>query len=114
MALDEMHNPMPTTTVEGERGPRATTIWLWLTGPIAVLAAIAAGAGVFFEDLYRDAPVNAEGACAFPLHSDDAKGPYAFRIDLSRFGISTVRVVFSRELGVGTTRFRTDFVPLWV
>ena len=54
-----------------------------------------------------------EGACAFPLHSDDAKGPYAFRIDLSRFGISTARVVFSQELGVGTTGGRTDFVPLW-
>ena len=31
-------------------------IWLWLTVPIAVLPAIAAGAGVFIPGLYRDNP----------------------------------------------------------
>lgn len=33
-----------------------TTIWLWLTVPVAILVAIAAGVGFFYEDLYRDAP----------------------------------------------------------
>jgi hypothetical protein len=35
---------------------RQTTIWFWLTFPIAMLVAIAAGGGVFISDLYRDAP----------------------------------------------------------
>jgi hypothetical protein len=30
------------------------SIWLWLTAPIALLVAIAAGGGFFIEDLYRD------------------------------------------------------------
>jgi hypothetical protein len=58
MAIKEMENATPTTTVEGEKmDPRTTTtIWLWLTVPIAVLAAIAAGVGLFVENLYRDPP----------------------------------------------------------
>jgi hypothetical protein len=31
-------------------------IWLWLTAPIAVLLAIAAGGGLFISGLYRDTP----------------------------------------------------------
>ncbi len=33
-----------------------SSTWLWLTLPIAVLLAIAAGGGAFVEGLYRDAP----------------------------------------------------------
>jgi len=56
MAVKEMHSA-PATTVEGARiRPRRTTIWLWLSAPIAVLLAIAAASGVFVEDLYRDNP----------------------------------------------------------
>jgi hypothetical protein len=33
----------------------------------------------------------------FPLHPDDANEPYVFRIDLSRYDLGTVRVVFSGE-----------------
>ncbi len=33
-----------------------TDLWLWLTAPIAMLLAIAAGGGVFISGLYRDAP----------------------------------------------------------
>jgi hypothetical protein len=33
----------------------------------------------------------------FPLHPDDDKDPYVFRIDLSEFGIGPARVVFSRQ-----------------
>jgi Beta-lactamase len=43
-----------------------------------------------------------------PLHPDDAKDPYVFRIDLSRFGMSTVRIVFGHEVGAGTTVVHTD------
>jgi hypothetical protein len=35
---------------------RHTDAWLWLTAPIALLLAIAAGGGVFLDGLYRDAP----------------------------------------------------------
>jgi hypothetical protein len=53
-----MHNATPTTTVEGKRlNPRSSTrIWLWLSAPIALLLAIAAGSGLFVESLYRDPP----------------------------------------------------------
>jgi CubicO group peptidase (beta-lactamase class C family) len=48
----------------------------------------------------------------FALHPDDDKDPYAFRIDLSRFGIGTTRVVFSRGPGPGATRVHLELVPL--
>ncbi len=48
----------------------------------------------------------------FALHPDDGKDPYVFRIDLSRFGIGTARIVFSRGPGAGTTRIHTDMLPL--
>ncbi len=38
--------------------PARQRIWLWLTVPIAVLVAMAAGVGFFIEDLYRDTPLN--------------------------------------------------------
>jgi CubicO group peptidase (beta-lactamase class C family) len=47
----------------------------------------------------------------FPLHPDDEKDPYVFRVDLSEFGIGTAKVVFSREAGA-VTRVGLDFVPL--
>ena len=47
-----------------------------------------------------------------PLHPDDDKDPYVFRIDLSEFGIGTGRVVFSRQPGVGTTAVHFDLIPL--
>jgi CubicO group peptidase (beta-lactamase class C family) len=45
----------------------------------------------------------------FPLHPDDDNGPYAFRMDLSEFGLGTARVVFSREPGGGTSAVHIDF-----
>jgi CubicO group peptidase (beta-lactamase class C family) len=49
-----------------------------------------------------------------PLHPDDDTDPYIFRIDLSKLGIGTSRVVFSQEPGVGTTalHLHLDFAPL--
>jgi hypothetical protein len=47
-----------------------------------------------------------------PLHPDDDKDPYIFRIDLSKFGIGTSRVVFSQEPGLGTTAVHLGFAPL--
>jgi CubicO group peptidase (beta-lactamase class C family) len=48
----------------------------------------------------------------FPLHPDDDKDPYVFRLDLSSFGMATVRVVFSRDARVGTTAAHTDLQAL--
>ena len=47
-----------------------------------------------------------------PLHPDDDTDPYIFRIDLSKLGIGTSRVVFSQEPGLGTTALHLDFAPL--
>ncbi len=48
----------------------------------------------------------------FPLLPDDPDDPYAFRIDLAEFGLGSIRVVFSREPGVGTTGVHLDVMPL--
>jgi CubicO group peptidase (beta-lactamase class C family) len=48
----------------------------------------------------------------FPLHPDDERDPYAFRIDLSRFGIDTARVVFAPEPATGRTAIHLDLMPL--
>jgi CubicO group peptidase (beta-lactamase class C family) len=48
------------------------------------------------------------------LHPDDERDPYVFRIDLSKFGLGTSRVIFSQAPGVGTTavHLRFAFAPL--
>ena len=48
----------------------------------------------------------------FPLHPDDDKDPYVFRLDLSQFGLGTGRVLFSRDPGVGTTTAHLDLLPM--
>jgi hypothetical protein len=47
-----------------------------------------------------------------PLHPDDDIDPYVFRLDLSRFGIGTMRVVFSRGPDRGATSLHLDVMPL--
>jgi hypothetical protein len=44
----------------------------------------------------------------FPLHPDDDADPYVFRLDLSRFGMPTVRLVFDVDDGDGPTAMHTD------
>jgi hypothetical protein len=47
------------------------------------------------------------------LHPDDKEDPYAFRIDLSKYGMNTARVVFSRKEPSGTTTgFHVDGILL--
>src|SRR6185312_14624251 len=43
-----------------------------------------------------------------PLHPDDDTDPYVFRLDLSRFALPTVRLVFGHDAGVGTSVVHTD------
>lgn len=38
------------------KNARNADVWLWLTVPIAILLAIAAGSGIFISRLYRDTP----------------------------------------------------------
>ena len=45
------------------------------------------------------------------LQPDDERDPYVFRMDLSGLGLGTVRVVFSREAGVGATAVHLEFAP---
>lgn len=52
------------------------------------------------------------GLRGFPLSPDDEGDPYVFRIDLSRLGIGTVRVVFSAETAVRATAFHLEMEPL--
>jgi hypothetical protein len=92
--------------------------WYQLPGPLTdVRARSAAGAGAEVSArrgrlwLRGLSPVPA--VCrGFPLHPDDADDPYVFRIDLSRFGIGTARVIFSQEPGAGTTALHLDLMPL--
>ena len=46
----------------------------------------------------------------FPLQPDDPNDPYSYRIDLSRYGIGSVKVVFSRHAG-GVTQIHTNWIP---
>jgi hypothetical protein len=43
-----------------------------------------------------------------PLEPDDARDPDVFRLDLSRYGIAPIRVVFAREAGRPVTAAHTD------
>ena len=43
-----------------------------------------------------------------PLYPDSDADPYVFRLDLSKFGMATVRLVFGHEARVGTKAIHTD------
>jgi hypothetical protein len=43
-----------------------------------------------------------------PLHPDDEDDPYVFRLDLSGFGLGTVRVVFGRDVASDTAAIHAD------
>jgi hypothetical protein len=47
-----------------------------------------------------------------PLEADDPQDPYAFRIDLSRFGLGPLRVVFARDTASGAMAVHLDVMPL--
>lgn len=47
-----------------------------------------------------------------PLRPDDPADPYAFRIDLSAYGIGSARIVFTPEGGGVAAAMRTDLLPM--
>jgi CubicO group peptidase (beta-lactamase class C family) len=74
-----------------------------------------AGAQVFVRDgelalrLLTPIPAALRG---FALHPDDPNDPYVFRIDLSAFGLDTMRLVFSRDSDNGATAVHLDYMPM--
>ena len=92
--------------------------WYHLPGPVSDLRArlmVGAGVEVFvrrgrlFLRSLMPVPMLYEG---FPLHPDDPDDPYSFRIDLSEFGLGSIRVVFSRGADTSTTAVHLDQMPL--
>jgi CubicO group peptidase (beta-lactamase class C family) len=47
-----------------------------------------------------------------PLHPDDPQDPYVFRVDLSSFGMGSVRVIFGHDSGTGQTLAYFEFNPM--
>jgi CubicO group peptidase (beta-lactamase class C family) len=48
----------------------------------------------------------------FPLYPYDEADPYVFRVDLSKLGMGTVRLVFSKGAGADATAFHLEHEPL--
>lgn len=106
---------------EGVRSevPQHPEIWAALCGRYALPAgsdlrgrvAMGAGAEVFVRGgrlmvrILTPVPTLYRG---FPLHPDDEHDPYRFRLDVSAFGMPTVRVVFGRDEGQGATAVHVD------
>ena len=92
--------------------------WYQLPGPLTdVRTRSMLGAGV--EVFVRSGQLMLRGLSpipalykGFPLHPDDDKDPYVFRIDLAEFGLGSLRVVFGRDPGGATTRVHLDLMPL--
>ena len=92
--------------------------WYPLTGPLTdmrVRAAFGLGAEVFVRRgqlmIRALSPVPAV-LNGFVLHPDDNDDPYVFRSDLSKYGIGSARVVFSRGQGRTPTRVHMDLLPM--
>ena len=47
----------------------------------------------------------------FPLHATDHDDPYAFRINLSEFGLESMRVVFGQDDEGVTTQVHLYLMP---
>jgi CubicO group peptidase (beta-lactamase class C family) len=104
--------------------PQRPDVWADVCGWYAVPARLTdvrtrAMIGAGAEAFVRDGRLMLRGLSPIPalyrgfvLHPDDPDDPYAFRIDLSAFGLPTARVVFSSEPGGGVTAVHTDLAPL--
>jgi CubicO group peptidase (beta-lactamase class C family) len=70
-------------------------------------AEVFVGGGRLMVRLLMPVPVPLRG---LPLEPDDERDPSVFRLDLSRFGMAPLRVVFSREDGGRATAAHIDLV----
>ena len=68
-------------------------------------AEVVVGGGRLTVRLLTPFPIPLRG---LPLEPDDADDPEVFRLDMSRFGMPSVRVVFNREAGGRATAAHTD------
>jgi hypothetical protein len=68
-------------------------------------AEVFVGGGRLRVRLLTPVPIPFRG---LPLEPDDEHDPYVFRLDLSRFGMPSVRVVFSHNAGGRATVVHTD------
>jgi CubicO group peptidase (beta-lactamase class C family) len=92
--------------------------WYYLPGPLSdVRARLMVGAGV--EVFVRRGQLVLRGLSpvpllyrGFPLHPDDDKDPYVFRIDLSEFGLGTIRIAFGGDPETGTMAVHLDVMPM--
>jgi len=99
--------------------PEHPEIWAELCGRYQLPAgsdlrgrvAMGAGAEVFVRAghlmvrIFTPIPALFRG---LPLHPDNQDDPYVFRLDLSVFGMATVRIVFGGESGDGVTAVHVD------
>jgi CubicO group peptidase (beta-lactamase class C family) len=92
--------------------------WYKLDGPLTdvrLRAMIGAGVEVFVRGgrlmlrFLSPLPAMYRG---FPLHPDDDHDPRLFRMDLSEFGLGSMRIVFGQEPGGATTRVHLDVMPI--
>jgi CubicO group peptidase (beta-lactamase class C family) len=92
--------------------------WYQLSAPLTAVrlrAMLGAGAEVFVRGgrltlrALTPIPLFYKG---FPLHPDDDDDPYVFRIDLSEYGLGSLRVVFGQDAGGRTSRVHLDVMPL--
>src|SRR5579864_3108155 len=92
--------------------------WYPFSAPITDMRArsmLGAGAEVFVRRgqlMIRVLSPIPAGYRGFALHPDDEKDPEVFRIDASRLGLGTVRVVFTRDPAGGATRVHLDLLPM--
>jgi CubicO group peptidase (beta-lactamase class C family) len=70
-------------------------------------AEVFVGGGRLMVRLLTPVPLPFSG---LPLEPDDERDPCVFRLDLSRFGMAELRVVFSREASGRATAAHTDLV----
>jgi CubicO group peptidase (beta-lactamase class C family) len=92
--------------------------WYALPGPLTDVRAramLGAGAEVFVRGgqlrirVLSPIPALYRG---FALHPDEPGDPSVFRIDLSEFGLGSMRVLFSHEPEEGTTALHLDLMPM--
>ena len=92
--------------------------WYRLAGPLTDIRARALlGAGV--EVFARGGELRLRALSplpplfrGFPLRPDDPNDPYVFRVDLTRVGVGSIRVAFSRVPGRGVSAVHLDVMPI--
>lgn len=92
--------------------------WYPFSAPVTDMRArsmLGAGAEVFVRNgqlMIRVLSPIPAGYRGFVLHPDDEKDPDVFRVDASKLGLGTVRIVFTRGTAGTATRVHLDLLPM--